>query len=155
MRPSDIRGLTLDDIDWRNACIAIRQVKTARPLALPLFPDTAEALIQYLRDGRPNVTHRSVFLRHRAPFEPFAAENNLMAIMRIALRRAGLADRKGRRVLYLFRHTLATRLLSAGRPLKAIADVLGHSSIQTTYGYTRVDLVGLRAVAISEQEVVR
>jgi site-specific recombinase XerD len=155
LRPCDIRELTLDEIDWRGGRIDIRQVKTGRPLALPLLPDVADALSAYLRDGRPASTNRIIFLRHCAPFEPFAIENNLAAIMRAPLRRAGLAHRKGRRGLYLFRHTLATRLLASGRPLKTIADVLGHASTQTTYGYTRVDLVSLREVAISEEEVVR
>jgi site-specific recombinase XerD len=155
LRPSDIRQLTLDAIDWRGARIDIRQAKTGRALALPLLPEIAHALSAYLRDGRPASTNRTIFLRHRAPFEPFAAENNLMAIMRVALRRAGLADRSGRRGLYLLRHTLATRLLASGRPLKTIADVLGHASTQTTYGYTRVDMIGLGAVAISEEEASR
>jgi integrase/recombinase XerD len=155
LRPSDIRQLTLDEIDWRGARIDIRQAKTGRPLALPLLPEVAHALSAYLRDGRPASASRSIFLRHRAPFEPFAAENNLMAIMRSALRRAGLANRPGRRGLYLLRHTLATGLLASGCPLKAIADVLGHASTQTTYRYARVDLAGLRAVAISEEEVCR
>jgi integrase/recombinase XerD len=155
LRPSDIRQLTLDAIDWRGARIDIRQVKTGRALALPLLPEIAHALSAYLRDGRPASTNRTIFLRHRAPFEPFAAENNLMAIMRVALRRAGLADRSGCRGLYLLRHTLATRLLASGRPLKTIADVLGHASTQTTYGYTRVDMIGLCAVAISEEEASR
>jgi integrase len=75
--------------------------------------------------------------------------------MRDALQRAGLAERKGRRGLYLFRHTLATRLLAAGHPLKAIADVLGHQSTLTTYGYIRVEVGGLRTVAIAEEEVTR
>jgi site-specific recombinase XerD len=57
--------------------------------------------------------------------------------------------------MYLFRHTLATRLLAGGHPLKTIADVLGHASTETTYGYARVDLAGLRTVAISEEEVSR
>jgi site-specific recombinase XerD len=155
LRPSDIRHLTLDQIDWRGARIDIRQVKTGRLLTLPLLPEIAHALSSYLRDGRPASTNRTVFLRHRAPFEPFAAENNLNAIMRKVLRRAGLANRSGRRGLYLLRHTLATRLLAAGRPLKSIADVLGHASTQTTYGYTRVEVVALRSVAISEEEVSR
>jgi site-specific recombinase XerD len=154
LRPCDIRQLTLDEIHWRGARIDIRQVKTGRPLALPLLPDVADALSAYLRDGRPASTNRIIFLRHCAPFEPFAIENNLAAIMRAPLRRAGLGDRKGRRGLYLFRHTLATRLLASGRSLKTIADLLGHASTQTTYGYTRVDLVSLREVAISEEEVV-
>jgi site-specific recombinase XerD len=106
-----------------------------------------------LRDGRPASANRIIFLRHLAPFEPFAAENNLMAIMRAALRRADLSERKGRRGIYLFRHTLATGLLASGRSLKVIADVLGHASTQTTYGYTRVDMVGLRGVAISEKDL--
>jgi site-specific recombinase XerD len=155
LRPSDIRRLTLDDIDWRNARIDLRQVKTDRPLALPLLPEVAEALCAYLRDGRPATSNRTIFVRHRAPFEPFSPENNLVANMRGALLLAGLAKRPGRRGIYLFRHTLATRLLASGQPLKTIADVLGHTSTHTTYGYTRVDLVALRAVAISEKEVSR
>lgn len=153
LRPSDIRQLTLDDIDWRGVRIDLRQVKTGRSLALPLLPEVAHALSAYLRDGRPASTNRVIFLRHCAPFEPFANENNLNAIMRKALRLAGLHDRSGRRGLYLLRHTLATQLLASGRPLKTISDLLGHASTQTTYVYTKVDLVGLRTVAIAEEEV--
>lgn len=155
LRPSDIRQLTLDDIDWRNARIDLRQLKTGRPLTLPLLPEVAEALCSYLRDGRPAASNRTIFIRHRAPFEPFSPANNLVANMRGALIRAGLAKRPGRRGIYLFRHTLATRLLASGQPLKTIADVLGHASTHTTFGYTRVDLVALRAVAVSEEEVSR
>ena len=155
LRPCDIRQLTLDDIGWRAGRIDLRQLKTGRPLALPLLPDVAQALSAYIRDGRPASSVRTIFIRHCAPFEPFAPENNLTANMRGALQRAGLAGRSGRRGLYLFRHTLATRLLAAGRPLKTIADVLGHASTETTYGYARVDLAGLRGVAISEEEVSR
>ena len=115
--------------------------------------DVADALTAYLRDGRPQSASRVVFVRHRAPFEPFVAENNLSTIMGAALRRVGLAHRPGRRGLYLFRHTLATRLLAAGHPLKTIADVLGHASTDTTYGYTRVELGALHSVAIAEAEV--
>jgi site-specific recombinase XerD len=155
LRPCDIRQLTLDDIHWRDARIDLQQVKTGRQLVLPLLPEIADALSEYLRDGRPASQSRIIFLRHCAPFEHFAAENNLASIMRDALRRAGLAERIGRRGLYLFRHTLATRLLAAGHPLKAIADILGHQSTLTTYGYIRVEVGGLRTVAIAEEEVTR
>jgi site-specific recombinase XerD len=155
LRPCDIRQLTLDDIDWRGGRIDLRQLKTGRPLVLPLLIDVAHALSAYIRDGRPVSSDRTIFLRHCAPFEPFAPENNLIENIRGALKRAGLAARPGRRGMYLFRHTLATRLLAAGRPLKTIADVLGHASTETTYGYARVDVAGLRTVAISEEEVSR
>lgn len=153
LRPGDIRQISLDHLDWRRGLIAIRQAKTGRPLVLPLLPDVAEAVAGYVRDGRPTTSRREVFVRHRAPFEPFVPANNLAAIMRTALQRAGLATRPGRRGLYLFRHTLATRLLEAGHPLKTVSDLLGHVCLDSTFGYTKVDLTHLRAAALSEAEV--
>ena len=46
------------------------------------------------------------------------------------------------------RHTLACHLMSKNRPLKVIADILGHRSIDSTRIYAKVDLVGLRHVAL-------
>lgn len=155
MRPSDIRQLRLDDVQWRQGLIALRQAKTGRPLTLPLLPDIADALATYLRDGRPQTVAREIFIRHRAPFESFVPTNNLSAILRPVLRRAGLDQRPGRRGLYVFRHTLASRLLAADSPLKTIADVLGHQSTDTTMEYASIDLAALRRVALSEAEVRR
>ena len=155
LRPSDIRQLRLDQIDWRYRRLTLRQAKTGHPLALPLLADVADALRAYLRAGRPATPARQLFVRHRAPFEPFAPSNNLAAIMRTALQHAGFADRPGRRGLALFRHTLATRLLAAGQPLKTIGDILGHRSTDSTFVYTKVDLPALGPVALSEAEVLR
>jgi len=153
LRPSDIRQLRLDDVHWREGVIAIRQAKTGSPLGLPLLPEVRLALAAYVRDGRPTTNARQIFVRHRAPFEPFVAANNLSRIMGTALRRAGFDQRPGRRGLYLFRHTLATRLLAAGCPMKTIGDLLGHVSTDTTMEYANIDLATLRGVALSEAEV--
>ena len=153
LRPCDIRQLQLEGLHWREGALSIRQAKTGRPLTLPLLPEVTEALIAYLRDGRPTTTSRHVFVRHRAPFEPFVSANNLASIMRGALRRAGLDQRPGRRGLYLFRHTLANRMLAAGCAMKSIGDVLGHASTEATMEYASIDLTALRRVSLSEQEV--
>ena len=155
LRPSDIRTLCLEHIDWRQGQLTLRQVKTGGPLILPLLPDVAQALIAYLRAGRPTTKAREVFVRHKAPFVPFVPENNLATIMRAALRRVGLGERPGRRGLSRLRHSLATRLLAAGLPLKTIGDILGHQSLDVTLGYTQVDVAALRTVAIAEAEVAR
>ena len=47
---------------------------------------------------------------------------------------------------HALRHTVATDLMRAGVSLKAIADVLGHRSLDTTALYAKVDLPRLRAV---------
>ena len=153
LRPCDIRQLRLEAFDWREHVLSITQAKTGRALTLPLLADVADALIAYLRNGRPATTSRYVFVRHKAPFEPFVAANNLTTIMRQALQRVGLDQREGRRGLYLLRHTLASRMLASGSPLKRIGDVLGHASTDSTMEYASVDLTALRRVAISEAEV--
>lgn len=153
LRPCDIRQLRLDAVDWREHMLSITQAKTGRVLTLPLLPDVADALIAYLRIARPATSSRFVFVRHKAPFEPFVAANNLATFMRQALRRGGLHQRKGRRGLYLLRHTLASWILASGSPLKRIGDVLGHASTDTTMEYASVDLTALRRVVISEAAV--
>ena len=52
------------------------------------------------------------------------AANNLATIMRQARQRVGLDQRDGRRGLNLMRHTLASRMLASGSPLKRIGDVM-------------------------------
>jgi integrase/recombinase XerD len=151
--PGGYPRANLEAVQWRDGILSIEQAKTGRPLTLPLLPEATDALIAYLRDGRPASTSRHVFVRHRAPFEPFASGNDLAMIVRRALQRAGLDQRSGRRGLYLFRHTLASQMLSAGCPIKSIGDVLGHVSTDTTMEYASIDLGALRRVSLSEEEV--
>lgn len=56
---------------------------------------------------------------------------------------------------YVFRHTVASRLVGAGASLKEVADFLGHRSLDTTTVYTKVDLVALREVGLPWPGVVR
>jgi integrase len=66
MRPGDIRQLHLDDIQWRRRQIALQQSKTGRLLLLPLLSEVSDALIDYLRHGRPKTEFRNLFVRHLA-----------------------------------------------------------------------------------------
>jgi site-specific recombinase XerD len=155
IRPSDILRLCLEDIQWRQSRVVFTQSKTGRELTLPLLPDVSKALVDYLRNGRPQTQVRNVFVRHIAPFGPFVPSDNLFHIMTKALRRAGLDQRPGRRGLYLLRHTLATRMLSANISIKMIADLLGHASTDSAFGYTKIDWPRLRSVALSIGEVLQ
>ena len=90
LRPCDIRALRLDDIHWREQRIAIVQTKTKRPLELPLLDDVDNALVDYLRHGRPQCTARQVFVRHRAPIAPLGNHNSLWDVKRRTFRAAGV-----------------------------------------------------------------
>jgi site-specific recombinase XerD len=155
LRPADIRALSFDHIEWRQQRIAFIQSKTQRLLELPLLADVQDALVDYIRDGRPQCAAREIFVRHLAPIRPLAKRNNLWHVMDRALRAAGIEMPGQPSGLYLLRHSLTTRMLKHGVSMDTISGVLGHSSVDATRAYAQVDLVGLRSVAIYEEEVRR
>jgi site-specific recombinase XerD len=55
---------------------------------------------------------------------------------------------------HAFRHGFATRMVAEGHSIKAVADVLGHRHLATTFLYTKVDFNALKQVALEwPQEV--
>ena len=114
-----------------------------------------QALIDYLRHGRPKTSRREIFLRHNAPFEPFGDRTNMHYIITKYRRKANIKlPEKSRSGLHSLRHTLASRLLEANTPVDIIAGVLGHASPETTRHYLRVDIKSLRNVALDPEEVL-
>ncbi len=67
LRSSEIVNLKLEDIEWRGNRLKVYQRKTATFLILPLTDAVGESIINYIRKGRPSVTYREIFVRHRAP----------------------------------------------------------------------------------------
>jgi integrase len=154
-RAGDIRMLKLDDINWEDSRIEIRQSKTKSPLSLPLTEEVGQALIDYLRSGRPKTTDRHVFLKLRPPFEPFPSDrNNLYNIITQWRRLAGITFPTGqRRGLHSLRHSLATQLLQQGTSFQTISDILGHATLESTRIYAKADVEALRSVALDPEEV--
>src|SRR5216117_1428160 len=72
LRVGDIRTLKLDQLHWEDSTIEVTQSKTGVPLTLPLTTEVGEALIDYLKSGRPQSAHREVFLKVKPPFDPFS-----------------------------------------------------------------------------------
>jgi site-specific recombinase XerD len=153
LRSSDIRSLCFDNICWREQRILLVQSKTQQPLELPLLADVDEALVDYIRHGRPRCCSREIFVRHTAPIGPFARRNSLWPVMSRALRAARIELTGRGRGLCLLRHSVATRMLRGGVPFDTISDVLGHCSVETTRRYAQVDMTGLSSVAMTEAEV--
>ena len=153
MRVGDIRTLKLDQIHWEDSTIEVTQSKTDLPLSLPLTSEVGEALIDYLKSGRPQSSHREVFLKVNPPFDPFAG-NNLYHIVKYWRLLAGIQFRTPqKRGFHSLRHTLATRLLQKGTPLTTIAEILGHTSLESTRIYAKADVEALRSVALDPEEV--
>ena len=154
LRSGDIRALRLDDLKWEAATIEITQSKTLAPLCLPLTEEVGEALIDYLKSGRPQSDRREVFLTLTPPFLPFAENNNLHRIVKHWKDLAGIHFRtQQRHGLHSLRHTLATQLLREQTPFHVISEILGHTTTASTLIYAKTDVEGLRTAALNTEEV--
>lgn len=113
---------------------------------MPLPNDVGEAIASYLQDGRPESTCRRLFLRSRAPFDGLGSHSDISQIVHRAINRAGIKLKVTG--AHQLRHALAVHMLSKGLSLTEIGQMLRHRSPDTTRRYAKVDLGGLRAVAL-------
>lgn len=145
LRAGEVAALELDDRDWSAGQVRIRG-KGGCWSALPLPVRVGEAIVAYLRHGRPHSPSRRVFLRAKEPNRGLQTSAAISAIVGRALRLAGVqAPTNG---AHQFRHALATQRLRRGASLREIGDVLRHRRIQTTTIYANVDLDTLRGLAV-------
>ena len=145
LRASEVLALRLEDLHWENGEILVRG-KGDQLDRLPLLQEVGESIVQYLRGARGASVSRSLFLSQTAPRIGLQDPSTVSAIARRALERVGLLP-SGRVGAHIFRYSLATRMLRHGASLTEIAQVLRHRRIDTTQGYAKVDLEGLRRIA--------
>jgi len=152
LRPQELADLRLEDIDWRDGTMQLRSRKTRRGAALPLPREAGGAIVDYLRQERPQTHERRVFVQHSGPRrgEPISGHTLSAAAARV-LQRAGVdAPLQG---AYVFRHTVASRMVQQGTSLKEVADFLGHRCLDSAMIYAKLDLAALREVALPWPEV--
>ena len=142
MRASDIRFLEFNDLDWDQNIINLIQCKTQKKIELPLLNIIGEAIIDYIRCGRPKSGSKTIFLTAQAPYTPISVPG-LSSIVSHIIYKAGIDTKDRHHGSHSLRHSLATRLLEQGTILPVISDVLGHSDSQTTMIYLSVDINGL------------
>lgn len=141
LRGAEIVALRLEDFDWRAGEVLIHG-KGRRDDRLPLPTDVGEAVVGYLRRGRPQTDCGVVFLRTAAPLVGMT-RGSVTHVVGAACGRAGLP----RASAHSLRHTLATDLLRAGSSLAEIGQILRHRSISTTAVYAKVDHDALATLA--------
>lgn len=151
LRAGDIVQLRLGDIDWKGAWIHVSG-KGRRQTRLALTQEVGDAVVDYLKEGRPRTDTDTLFVRSRAPFRAFASHCAVSVIVAQAMRRAGVTC-PSRGAAHVLRHSLATSMLRQGASLQDIATILRHRSIETTQIYAKVDVTALRQIAQPWPEV--
>ncbi len=146
MRAGELRDLELGGIRWRTGELVLRHTKGRRDRVVPLLDKTGVALAEYVLHAQPLTTDRRVFLSYAPPVRAFRHSGAISRIIRVRLERAGIPIQRGG--AHLLRHSLATRLIEQHRPIKEVADLLGHRNIDTTSFYVKVAVPQLADVAL-------
>ena len=150
LRSSDIRFLRFSNIDWKNKFISIKQYKTDVELQLPLLHDVGEAIINYIKFGRPDSDLTYVFLTDNCPYRPLSATVISHNFARI-ISNSGIKKGKRHMGAHSLRHSLATQLLKNGTSLPVISEILGHTSTESTMCYIGVERETLLQYALDSQ----
>jgi integrase/recombinase XerD len=127
LRAGEAAALRIQDIDFENRMLLIRNPKWGKDRIEPISEVAATFLARYLA-GR---TEGLAFWGLAGPLRASGINRRFKTL----LQRQGV-DRPGLSV-HCIRHAVATHLLASGADLRYVQELLGHRSIQTTVGYTQ------------------
>ena len=138
IRVSDVAKLKFGNILWKENKIKFFQYKTGAPIELPLLADVGNAIIDYLRNGRPISDDVHVFLMERniVPMN----RNSICNVVRKAFQESGIKTKGKHYGPHALRHSLSSRMLENNTSMPIITEVLGHENAETTKFYLRIDL---------------
>lgn len=149
-RAKDITLFRFDQIDWDNNLIRFNQHKTDVPVEFPLLSSVGNAIIDYLKDGRPKSDAPEVIVSHMGVNlgTPLSSPT-IHSIVTKYLRRADIAGwTRKKHGPHAMRHSLATNLLKKNVALPIISTVMGHQRTETTNVYLSVDYDKLKECAL-------
>ena len=147
LRPPEVLAMQVDDVDWRSGEIIVRG-KGKLYDRVPLPPEVGEALAAYIRQDRGITPSRSFFVNGHAPHLGFKCSETINYILKKAFAKTGLKPPVPYVGSHILRHSLATNLVQRGASLDEIANVMRHRSRATTMAYAKLDVEGLRSIAL-------
>jgi integrase/recombinase XerC len=146
LRVSEACGLDLGNVSLSERTVRVMG-KGRKERFVPIGTKAEAALREWL-EVRGELAHaRTLFLEPNAVFVSTRGRRLGPRAAQLIVRRYGIAG-AGRADLHphALRHTCATHLLDGGADLRAIQEMLGHSSLSTTQRYTHVSVAHLLAV---------
>ena len=144
IRLTECLRLDVSDVDLQSRALWVRDGKGKKDRLLPIPGKTNLAMALYLHDVRPGLVHDSMetaFFLSRTGNR--VSRSLIHAMMRNYGHDAGIVHSVSPHAL---RHACATHLLRRGAGIRHVQELLGHSFIQTTALYTKVDVEDLRKV---------
>lgn len=143
LRASDIANLKFENLNWEHGLIALHQYKTGKDLQLPLLTEIGDAIIDYMKYGRPKSQEPFVFLVANSPYQPIC-RGAITGIVHSYFVKSGVNFAHRKHGAHALRHSLAGLLLEKQTVLPVISEILGHRSSASTSYYIRIDVSSMR-----------
>lgn len=138
-RISEATNVDLSDLYLEEKSVRLVG-KGDKARVVPFGAAADAALRRYLEKGRPPLASKAK--AGRAPAALFLNQRGgrmtrqgMWMVLKARARAVGLADVLTPHVL---RHSCATHMLEGGADIRAVQEILGHASLRTTQGYTKV-----------------
>jgi site-specific recombinase XerD len=146
MRASDIVRLSLKHIDLERNTVSFSQYKTDVPVQYPLLSSVGNAIIDYLRHGRPTEVDDVIIVSHDHVTQgKLLSTPTIHSIVTAAFRRSQIQGwQKKKHGPHSLRFSLASNMLKQGIGYQVISTALGHSSTESTKNYVKIDIDCLR-----------
>ena len=144
LRLSELRGINRDSLDLLSNLVKVRgkgrkerivPIGIRATLALRNYESRRDELVGVIG---PKADRTAVFLSSRGRrISARALQNAITSLLDLVSENAGLST-------HSLRHTFATHMLDAGADLRAVQELLGHVSVQTTQIYTHTSVERLK-----------
>lgn len=147
MRVSELAGLNIEDLDLNNRLVRVLG-KGKKERILPVGQKAVDAVTTY-RHALASQLGTTAEMKSNSVGALFINKNygrlttrSIARIVDAFARRCGLVTAISPHAI---RHSFATHMLDAGADLRAVQELLGHSSLSTTQRYTHVSIDRLMA----------
>lgn len=140
IRVSELVGLNLEDIDYGRKILRVTG-KGNKQRMVPYSDPAGDALASWVRQGRMQfeneVSNNALLITSRGKR---VGVRQVYALVASLLSESAV----GQAGPHALRHSAATHLLDGGADLRAVQELLGHSSLATTQIYTHVSVDRLK-----------
>jgi len=142
IRVSELVGLDVGDVDIDSGYLTCTG-KGSKQRVVPLGRVAIEATSDYQQNGRPHIlkkiVEKALIINTRGTR---LSRQSCWKVVKRYAKRAGVKDVYP----HSLRHSFATHLLAGGADLRAVQEMLGHSSINTTQIYTSLSRQDLKEI---------
>jgi integrase/recombinase XerC len=132
IRLSELHDLVFSNIDRRNMTVRVMG-KGRKERIVPVTAQSVDTLDEYLK-SRPGPAGAQDPVFVNAKGERLSARQ----IERVVSASISQVSQQKKKSPHVLRHSYATHLLDAGADIRAVKELLGHSSLSTTQVYTHI-----------------